>query len=77
MINQNKYTKLKNQIKAKIEEITNKNKRIYIDQIPDKSSIPKIEKLIKAVKTQCPVKSELNNRTILILLIIVLLLKTF
>jgi len=38
-----------------------KNERIYHDLIPEQSSLPKIEKLIKGVPLQIPVISHFNT----------------
>ena len=41
------------------EEMFDKNNRIYFDQVPDVTSLPKIDKLIKA--TPLPLPIDLNK----------------
>ncbi len=54
MIDAKQYIKFKEMIKAQGEEMYDKNKRIYFDQVPDVTTLPKIDKVIKGVPLQPP-----------------------
>jgi len=41
-------------VKQKGEEMYEKNQRIYFDNIPDVTTIPQVEKIIKGVPLQIP-----------------------
>ena len=54
LVDINEYTNFKAQAEAKHKEMSEKNLRIYYDSVPEAKSLPKIEKLIKAVPTPYP-----------------------
>lgn len=54
MVDVKGYIKFKEMIKSLGEEMYDKNTRIYFDQVPDVTTLPKIDKMIKGVPLQLP-----------------------
>ena len=56
MIDTKEYVNFKDTLKAKGEEMYSKNQRIYFEVVPEVTTLPKIEKLLKCNPLEIPVK---------------------